>query len=58
MEGMPLITSTSREIVVASLPRFEYSTRYTAHIRPIGMEMIMAPAVISSVPMMAWSTPP
>ena len=58
MDGMPLMTSTSREMDLASLPRFEYSTRYTAHIRPIGIEMTMAPSVISSVPMMAWSTPP
>ena len=58
MDGMPLITSTSRETVVASLPRFEYSTRYTAHIKPIGMEITIAPAVISRVPMMACSTPP
>ncbi len=27
MDGMPLITSTSREIALASLPRLEYSTR-------------------------------
>ena len=58
MDGMPLITSTSRVMTCASLPRLEYSTRYTAHIRPIGMEMSMAPKVISSVPMMACRMPP
>ena len=58
MDGMPLITSTSRVITRASLLRLEYSTRYTAHIRPIGMEMTMAPNVISNVPMMACRMPP
>ena len=53
MDGIPLITSTSRVMTRDSLPRLEYSTKYTAHIRPIGMEMTIAPNVISSVPMMA-----
>ena len=58
IDGMPLMTSTSRRIVLASRPSFAYSMRYTAHMTPMGMEMTIAPSVISNVPRIACSTPP
>ena len=55
---MPLMTSTSRWMVRASFDPPAYSMRYTAHMTPIGIEMTIAPSVISNVPMIACRMPP
>ena len=57
IEGIPVITSTKKEIALASRPR-PYSTRKIAARIPTGTAKAAASATCSSVPTIAWPAPP
>src|SRR4051794_37879616 len=58
MDGTPVRKSTMNVVSLPSRVPPPHSTRYTATITPIGIEMSAQTAPCSSVPTMAWYTPP